>query len=142
MKVLWSSCREKLGFAVPGSSDSTLQSDFLGSADRLERMLGGTEPMSLREAVFAMEAPVVRGVVTQEQFNGMLERWTVSVKANVRRQGGDVEDPLHLHQGIQALFSDSLRDPTTGKAYPDFATTLTTSGAKQTPQSSSSANCS
>ncbi|MBK9273297.1 MAG: hypothetical protein IPM49_02000 [Flavobacteriales bacterium] len=90
---------------------------FEAARTTLVRMLDGREPLHLGNAIEAMERPFLETTGTHASLGELLDQVAKVVRAHIASSGGDANDPLMVHWGIQALYRDTFVDPTTGRTW-------------------------
>ena len=113
-------CAREHRFAGSDTVNSVDHAAYLRAIDQVERMALAQEQPDLGKAVYAMERPAIGSRVTEQQFNGMLDKLASLVRDRLRAEGRDPADQGNLHAGIQMLFQDTIRDPKSGKELKPF----------------------
>lgn len=90
---------------------------YIAAENGLTDMLIGRQPIDLRHAVYAAEGPIIGSLVSYEQFEAMVLALADLVKAHLKDQRLDPQNPVQVHLGIQELFRDTFTDPLTGKRW-------------------------
>lgn len=104
-------------FADPSIMSSEQAVPFRDALHDLSSMLSADRPLSLREALYAVEHPI-QPSLSYGAFSDMIEKLAAMVRYRLVSEGLDPEDPLAKHYGIQRLFTDTLIDPVTGHRMP------------------------